>query len=577
MKKGKRIGDILLKENYIKIEELEKGLKIQKEKEENKKLGNVLINMGLVDEKNILKALSIQFDLTFQDKIKINKDSIPQDIISNIPFAFSKRYLVVPIEFKNNQLTIATADPLNLHPLDDIRLLTNFEIKPVVSTQEEITKAINLLYQQKPDSAIKMIHDMDTSDGNLLDKKLEEKVTGEDKDLLDSANEAPIIKLVNLILAQAIKDRASDIHLEPFEKELRVRIRIDGILYTIVTPPLKYHAAIVSRIKIMANLNIAERRLPHDGRIAIKIGNRLIDIRVSIVPTAFGERVVMRLLDKTNFLFNLEELGMPQSVLQKFERAIRSTHGIILVTGPTGSGKTTTLYASLNKINSTEKNIITVEDPIEYQLNGICQIQVKPKINLNFANGLRSILRQDPDIIMVGEIRDYETADISIQASLTGHLVFSTLHTNDSSGAITRLMDMGIEPYLLASSINAVVAQRLVRCICDNCKKIYVPTKDSLTEVGIDISLLNDNILWKGQGCKECLQTGYKGRIGIYELLPLDDEIRKMVIKRCDANEIKKKGIELGMVTLRQNGIQKVISGITTIDEILRVTQEDGN
>ncbi|MDY6845411.1 MAG: type II secretion system ATPase GspE, partial [Thermodesulfobacteriota bacterium] len=391
---------------------------------------------------------------------------------------------------------------------------------------------------------------------------------------LDATSEAPVIRLVNMVLSQAVKSRASDIHIEPYQKELNVRYRIDGVLYNILKPPRRYQSAIISRIKVMAKMNIAEKRLPQDGRIEIKIGDKAIDIRVSTVPTTFGERVVMRLLDKTSVLLNLDDIGLSIDVLKIINSLILGSHGIILVTGPTGSGKTTTLYAALSKINSPDKNIITIEDPVEYQLNGIGQIQVNTKIDLTFANGLRSIVRQDPDVILVGEIRDTETAEIAVHAALTGHLVFSTLHTNDAAGAITRLIDMGIEPFLVSSSVTAILAQRLVRVICKHCREPYFPVAKSFKEIGIDPKKLNGKPVYRGKGCSECFYTGYKGRTGIFEVLIIDNTIRSAILKTSDSDTIKKKGTKAGMLTLRQDGAGKVIEGITTIEEILRVTQE---
>ncbi len=382
--------------------------------------------------------------------------------------------------------------------------------------------------------------------------------------------------MVNSLLFQAAKDRASDIHIEPFERELTVRFRIDGILYDILSPPKRFQPVIISRVKIMAGLNIAEKRLPQDGRIRIRLAGKDIDIRVSIVPTAFGERVVMRLLDKSTTVLHLEELGLLGAKHDMVSKLIKQSHGIILVTGPTGSGKTTTLYAALSKINTTDKNIITIEDPIEYQLHGVGQIQVNPKIELTFASGLRSILRQDPDVIMVGEIRDLETAEIAIQAALTGHLVFSTLHTNDSFGAMTRLLDMGIEPFLVSSSVIAVMAQRLVRRVCSGCREPYQPAREELEELGISPQRMMGHTIYKpGAGCNQCKRTGYRGRTGIHELLVVDDEIRGLVMKSGDATTIRRAATARGMNTLREDGADKVLDGVTTIEEILRVTQED--
>ena len=414
-----------------------------------------------------------------------------------------------------------------------------------------------------------MIQSMDTENSDRILHELEET-----EDLLDVSDEAPVIKLVNLILFQAVKERASDIHIEPFQKELKVRYRIDGILYQRFDPPKKYQSAIVSRLKVMAKLDIAEKRLPQDGRIPIKIAEKDIDIRVSIIPTTFGERVVLRLLDKSSVLLGLEDIGLTPDQLEILDDLIHRANGILLVTGPTGSGKTTTLYGALSRINSPDKNIITIEDPVEYQLWGIGQIQVNPKIGLTFAHGLRSVLRHDPDVILVGEIRDVETAEIAIQSALTGHLVFSTLHTNDAASAVTRLVDMGIEPFLVASVVRAIVAQRLIRVICPECKEEYVPEAEALRGEGLAMSELEGKTLYRGRGCPACSETGYRGRTGIYEILLVSEGIRQLIMKKADSTTIGRKAVEEGMRTLREDGARKVIAGVTTLEEVVRVTQE---
>lgn len=410
---------------------------------------------------------------------------------------------------------------------------------------------------------------MDTESSERILHELEET-----EDLLDVSDEAPVIKLVNLILFQAVKERASDIHIEPFQKELIVRYRIDGILYQRLSPPKRYQSAIVSRLKVMAKLDIAEKRLPQDGRIPIKIADKDIDIRVSIIPTTFGERVVLRLLDKSSILLGLEEIGLSPAQLHTVDDLIHRSNGILFVTGPTGSGKTTTLYAALSRINSPDKNIITIEDPVEYQLWGIGQIQVNPKIGLTFAQGLRSVLRHDPDVILVGEVRDTETAEIAIQAALTGHLVFSTLHTNDAASAATRLLDMGVEPFLVASVVRAIVAQRLVRVICPECKEGYPPNGEALREIGISSFQLEGGVVYRGRGCPACSETGYRGRSGIYEMLIVSDAIRHLIMEKADSTSICRQAVEEGMKTLREDGAQKVIAGLTTLEEVVRVTQE---
>jgi len=438
----------------------------------------------------------------------------------------------------------------------------------VLASHDAIIGAINLAYDMSRSSAKDYFEEMNEASADDLISEISETA-----DLLDETSDAPIIKLVNLLVAGAIKDRASDIHVEPYSGNLKIRYRIDGILYDILSLPRRIQSPLTSRIKIMAKLNIAEKRLPQDGRIEIKIADRLIDIRVSVIPTAFGERVVLRLLDKSANILMLSDLGMHDERIKLLSRLIKSPYGIILVTGPTGSGKTTSLYAALSTINQPEINIITIEDPIEYQMDGVGQIQVNPKIDLTFAAGLRSIVRQDPDVILIGEIRDRETAEIAIQSSLTGHLVFSTLHTNDAASAVTRLIDMGIEPFLVTSSVIAIIAQRLVRVLCPHCKEIYKPDKESLTNLGLDKSVLENNTFYRKKGCNLCMQTGFRGRTAIFEIMIVDDEIKRLILKTSDANQINELAIKQGMITLQKNGIDKALNGITTTEEVLRVTR----
>jgi general secretion pathway protein E len=443
----------------------------------------------------------------------------------------------------------------------------------VVAPAEVITQAINHAYDQATNtSAQDLMIDLEEERLDLVASEL----ASEPRDLLEADDSAPIIKLVNGLLSQAVKDRASDIHIEVFEQELVIRFRVDGMLYDVLSPPKRFHPAITSRVKVMSGLNIAEKRLPQDGRIRVRIAGRDIDIRVSVIPTAFGERIVLRLLDRAQALVdvNLDRLGFSGDNLRKIDRLIRQSHGIILATGPTGSGKTTSLYACLSRINSPDKNIITIEDPIEYQLHGVGQMQVSPKIDLTFANGLRSILRQDPDVIMVGEIRDSETAEIAIQAALTGHLVFSTLHTNDSFGALTRLVDMGIEPFLVSSSVMAVLAQRLVRVLCPDCREAYLPSPSELNRVGLN-SVQSSTPIYRAEGCRACRNTGYRGRSAVHELMIVDDDVRELVMRKADASSIRRACTSRGMKILRQDGAERVMAGQTTIEELLRVTQED--
>jgi len=489
------------------------------------------------------------------------------DEIRDIPIQYFKRMCLVPLEKEDEWLTVALNDPLHCQAADELaRRLGCKGARMVVSSTREILSAINILFDQSNDDAEKMVQDL--GEYQLDDHVFSE--IEEAEDLMDVNHEAPIIRLVNIILTQALKNRASDIHIEPYQKAIKVRFRVDGILHEVYDLPKRIHPHIVSRIKVMASLDIAEKRLPQDGRMKIRVADRPIDIRVSIIPMAFGERIVLRLLDKTVSLLGLGDMGMPERELAVFEKLIQKNGGIILVTGPTGSGKTTTLYASLNRINSKEKNIITIEDPIEYELKGVGQIQVNPKTDLTFERGLRSILRHDPDIIMIGEIRDLDTVEIAIQASLTGHLVFSTLHTNDAAGALTRLADMGVEPFLVASSLLGVVAQRLVRTICPECKEKYRPEEQTAQGYGFT----NNDVLYQGRGCSSCMGSGYVGRSGIFELLVIDNEIRHLITSGADSVTMKEAAMKKGMASLFEDGLRKVKAGVTTLNEVLRVTQE---
>ncbi|OQX66121.1 MAG: type II secretion system protein GspE [Desulfococcus sp. 4484_242] len=559
------IGDILLETTELTPQDLEDALRIQAEK--GGRMGEILVRQGLVSEIDVLKALGVQFGLPV--RANLLAPDLETSFAAEIPIQFLRKHRMTPVVTPEAAL-IAINDPLIFQPLDDLMLLPALQHASVVlSPYAAILSVINYAYDMSRDSAEQVIEDMHGEDTSQILSEIQE--TG---DLLEDTSDAPVVKLVNLMLSQAVKARASDIHIEPSRHALKIRYRVDGILYDMLSPPKHIQSALISRIKIMARMNIAEKRLPQDGRIEIRIADRSVDIRVSTIPVAFGERVVMRLLDKTNVLLNVSDLGMPADRLARFNRLIRSPHGIILVTGPTGSGKTTTLYAALSSINTTDINIITIEDPIEYQLDGIGQIQVNPKIDLTFAKGLRSIVRQDPDVILVGEIRDRETAEIATQSALTGHLVFSTLHTNDSASAITRLIDMGIEPFLVTSSVTAILAQRLVRVICRDCKESYTPDKESLQSIGITPEMAEGKAVYRGQGCASCLNTGFKGRTGIFELMILDEAIRTLILKTSDANAIKQKAVEQGMLTLRQDGAQKVLDGITTIEEVFRVTYQ---
>jgi general secretion pathway protein E len=500
---------------------------------------------------------------------EIPEPELNAETLERIPRSYLKRFVLFPFFEDDTGIRVAISDPANMSPLDDLGKLLQKNVDPYLASEEQITRSINLFFGSATDTAESVIDDLSGQEYESIAEELDEV-----QDLLDAETEAPIIKLINVMFYQAVESRASDIHIEPYEKDMLVRYRIDGVLYERHQPPKRFQSALVSRIKIMANLNIAEKRLPQDGRIKIKMAHKEVDVRVSIIPTAFGERVVLRLLDKNATIFDLEDLGLTEQNYKLLSRLIRKSHGIVLVTGPTGSGKSTTLYGSLNKINSPDKNILTIEDPIEYQIKGIGQIQANPKIDLTFARGLRSILRQDPDVIMIGEIRDLETAEIAIQASLTGHLVFSTLHTNDSAGAVTRLIDMGIEPFLVCSSVIGILAQRLVRVICPHCKVAYRPSNAELEELGLNPTVVKSPVFHHGKGCEQCFQTGYHGRTGIYELLLTTDKTNKLILRSSDSNMIKEAAVKDGMRTLREDGAYKVLKGITTIEEVLRVTQQ---
>lgn len=567
--KKKLLGEILIEKEGLNKEQLEECIELQKQ--DGRRIGEILLEKGYITETALLEALSIQNGVPYLDRI--DGDVVDKELLTQVPLAFVKKNKMIPLYADDGIVTVAVADPLNIQPLDDISLLLHRDVEMVLTRERNIIDAINLYYHHDVHAAEKVVEEMREEErerGEVYNIAEEET-----EDLMDVAEKAPIIKLLNTIIFQAVKERASDIHIEATEKELHVRFRVDGVLYHRLTPPRQYQAAIASRVKIMAKLNIAERRLPQDGKIAIRVAGRDVDIRVSVIPTVTGERMVLRLLDRASVLISLEDLGMHIDTLEKISKLIGLSHGIILVTGPTGSGKTTTLYAALNKINSEALNIITIEDPVEYQLQGIAQIQVKPKIDLKFGNGLRSILRHDPDVIMVGEIRDYETAEMATHASLTGHLVFSTLHTNDAPGAVTRLVDMGVEPYLVSSSVVAILAQRLVRVACPECKEPYVPDARALAEIGLTHDKLANGVCYRSRGCPRCLGTGFLGRKGIFELLIVDGAIRKQVLARADSNTIKETAIKRGMRTLRGDGALTVAKGLTTIEEVMRVTQED--
>ena len=564
MKRWQRIGEIL--QEQFEVSQSDIDLALQDQQKSELQLGEILIKKKIISEVTLAEALAKQFSMEFYPSL--SEQHGIDDLLIKIPISFTKDRMFFPLKQENDQLLVALADPTDTSLLNDLGTLTGVSIEPCLATEEEILKAINRSYEKNAGATSGVIEEIEANKDSDLIHNLEPE------DLLDTSDEAPIIRFVNSLITQGYKERASDIHIEPFERELRVRYRIDGILYDVHQPPLKAHAGIVSRIKIMSQLNIAEKRLPQDGRFRVKVAGSDVDVRVSTLPTAFGERVVLRLLDKSSNVLSLEQIGLKDQLLQDIVGMISKAHGVFLVTGPTGSGKTTTLYSALTRLNQREKNIITVEDPIEYQLAGVGQIQVNAKIDLTFANGLRSILRQDPDIIMVGEIRDQETAEIVIQSALTGHMVFSTLHTNDAAGALTRLVEMGVEPFLAASSVVGIMAQRLVRRICPHCREEYQPPGELLNELAAE-GLPENPVFYQGRGCEKCMNIGYWGRTGIYELLKIDDQVRDLLLKNKDAATIRKAAMENGLKPLRTAGLEKALRGETTLEEVLRVTQEE--
>jgi type IV pilus assembly protein PilB len=597
-----RIGELLLKEKRITPAQLQEALNYQKTS--GGKLGYNLVKLGFVKDEEITQLLSKQYGVP---SINLSQFEIDPAIVKLIPAETAQKYQIIPLSRAGATLTIAMTDPTNVFAMDDIKFMTGYNVEPVVASETAVSDAITRYYQAAPPPPMKIAIEPKKKkeirvekDANLntaatlemVTRALEEttgQIEDEDVEMLEEieqidvsqlekqGGEAPVIRLVNLMLMSAIQKGASDIHVEPYEKEFRVRFRIDGILYNVMAPPMKFRDAITSRIKIMSKLDIAEKRLPQDGRIKIRFGDgeggtKEIDFRVSILPTLFGEKIVMRLLDKDKLMLDMTKLGFEPEALRKLESAINKPWGMVLVTGPTGSGKTNTLYSSIAKINTHETNIMTAEDPVEFNLVGVNQVQVRENIGLNFAAALRSFLRQDPNIILVGEIRDFETAEIAVKASLTGHLVLSTLHTNDAPSTISRLMNMGIEPFLVASSVNLICAQRLVRRLCLNCRKDAPHDPKALVEAGFTQEEAEKVIPKKGSGCERCNNTGYKGRVGLFEVLLFTDEIRDMILSGASSIELKRKAIEEGMVSLRMSGLQKIREGATTLDEVLRET-----
>ena len=567
-----RLGEILLKESLITQDQLEKALEFQRSN--GGKLGSCLTKMGFITDDDITGVLSRQYGVP---SINLKYYEIDPNVIKLIPQDTALRYQVIPLSRVGSVLTIAMTDPTNVFAMDDIKFMTGFNVEPVVASESAIAEAISRFYGGSASSH----EELSSLMKDLVDEDQELELAAEEQELdaamlEKAAEEAPIIKLVNLILTDSVKRGASDIHVEPYENEMRVRFRIDGVLQTIMSPPMKLRDAITSRMKIMAKLDIAEKRLPQDGRIMIKYKaegkKKELDFRVSTVPTLYGEKIVLRLLDKENLRLDMTKLGFEPESLKKFERNILRPYGMVLVTGPTGSGKTNTLYSSVSRLNQVDTNIMTAEDPVEFQLPGINQVQMKDQIGLNFAAALRAFLRQDPNIILVGEIRDFETAEIAVKAALTGHLVLSTLHTNDAPSTISRLMNMGIEPFLVATSVNLICAQRLVRRVCGNCKEELDIPEQALIDAGYTTEEAKTTKVYHGKGCSTCGKRGYKGRTGLYEVMEINDDLRELILVGASALELKKKAIELGMITLRRSGLIKSALGLTTLEEVIRET-----
>ena len=567
-----KIGEILLRAKLITDEQLKKALEEQTQL--GGRLGEHLIRLGFVTEEDILDCLSQQYGVP---SINLRHFDIDESIIRLIPADVARKYQFVPVSKTGATLTVAMSDPTNVFAMDDITFITGYRVEPVVASEEALREALDKYYGTTHAVELKKVMDdlSTVEEVGVLDV-IEEEEEMDVADLEAGADEAPVVRLVNLILSDAIKRGASDIHIEPYERSYRVRFRIDGVLYEIMNPPIKLKEAITSRIKILSKLDIAEKRLPQDGRIKLKmkLAGKLkeLDFRVSTIPTLHGEKVVLRLLDKENLQLDMTRLGFEKPSLKRFEDAILQPYGMVLVTGPTGSGKTNTLYSALSRINTPEVNIMTAEDPVEFQLPGVNQVQMKESIGLNFAAALRSFLRQDPNIVLVGEVRDFETAEIAIKAALTGHLVLSTLHTNDAPSTINRLMNMGIEPFLVATSVNLICAQRLVRRICSKCKEPDDVPVQALLNVGFPEAEAPNIQLQRGRGCDVCNNTGYKGRVGLFEVMQITDDIRELILSGATAVELRRKALEEGMISLRQSGLQKIKEGVTTIDEVVRET-----
>ena len=563
-----RLGDILVKNNIITSEQLTAALQEQKMSGGQSKLGTILVKQGLVKEPDLVAFLSRQYGVP---TITLADYEIDPAVVKIIPAEVVQKYNLIPVNRAGSTLIVAVSDPSNLFAIEDIKFMTSYNVEMVVTAESDIKGAIDKYYDQSA-SLSDVMENLDMEDLELVDTEDEVDVSSLER----ATEDAPVVKLVNLILMDAIRKKASDIHVEPYEKLFRVRYRIDGVLYEVMKPPMKLKNAITSRIKIMAELDIAERRLPQDGRIKIKLGGgKDMDYRVSVLPTLFGEKIVMRLLDKSNLQLDMTKLGYEPEPLAHFKREIHKPFGMVLVTGPTGSGKTVSLYSALSELNKITENISTAEDPVEFNFTGINQVQMHEDIGLNFASALRSFLRQDPDIIMIGEIRDFETAEIAVKAALTGHMVLSTLHTNDAPATINRLLNMGIEPFLVASAVNLITAQRLARRVCGECKEKEDIPVQALIDAGVPADEAPDYVCYRGRGCAICSNTGYKGRVGFYQVMPMLEPIRELILNGANTAEIKRESMRLGIKTMRQSGLTKVKEGVTSLEEVLRVTVSD--
>ena len=573
---GSNLGELLLREKVLTPDQLKSALEVQKEK--NVPLQTAIVSLGLISEEEMAQALSRQLGYPYID---LDQFEVYPDVVSLIPVDIVKKYMIMPIHRIRSFLTLAMVDPTDLEVIEDVRFRTGLSIQPVIASESGIMNAINKYYGSSSAMRVKkIIEDIELAEDTRVNIIEEEQEDYDVEGLVQQTEEAPIIKLVNEIFVDAIKKGASDVHFEPYEQTFRVRFRMDGILHEQMSLPLKFKSPVISRVKILSNMDIAEKRLPQDGRIKMKVrlengGRKEVDMRISALPTIFGEKIVSRILDRQMLKLDLTELGFEETPLEIFQEAIRRPWGIILVTGPTGSGKTNTLYSAVSTLNSLEKNIMTAEDPVEFNISGLNQVHIKDEIGLDFPNVLRSFLRQDPDIMLIGEMRDHETVDIAIKAALTGHLVFSTVHTNDAASAIVRLVNMNIEPFLIADSLILIVAQRLVRRLCQKCKVPHRLPEKALLDIGFSAEEVKSAQVWRAGGCETCNNTGYKGRIALFEVLPIDDETREQILMRAQSREIKKRAVEKSMITLRRSGLIKIMNGVTSVEEVLRESVKD--